>query len=52
MAATFSRGQANVRTLRDGLPPIVRPLAIPMRKPPHRINEGGDAIEGGLLAAA
>jgi hypothetical protein len=52
LPATFSRGHAYVHTLRDGLPTIVRPLDIPIRKPPLRLNEGGGAIEGGLLAAA
>jgi hypothetical protein len=52
VAATFSRDHAYVRTLRDGQPTIVPPMDIQMRKPPHRLNEGGGAIEGGLLAAA
>jgi hypothetical protein len=52
VTATFSCGHACVRTLRDGQPTIARLLDIPMRKPPHRLNEGGGAVEGGLLAAA
>ncbi len=34
VTATFSRGHAYARTLRDGQPTIVRPLDIAMRKPP------------------
>ena len=52
VTATFSRGHSYARTLRDGQPTIMRPMDIAMRKPPHRFNEGGGAIEGGLLAAA
>ena len=52
VTATFSRSHANVRTLRDGHPTIVRPMEIAMRKPPHRQYQGGGAIEGGFLAAA
>jgi len=52
VTATFSRGYAYVRTLRDGQPTIVRPMDIAMRKPLHRPRQGGGAFEGGLLAAA
>ena len=52
VTATFSRGHAYVRSLRDGQPNIARPMDIPMRKPPHRPQQGGGAFEGGLVAAA
>jgi hypothetical protein len=42
--ATLSRGHASVRTLRDGLPTIVRPMEIAMRKPPLLLHEGGGSI--------
>ena len=44
VAATLSRGHASVRTLRDGLPTIVRPMEIAMRKPPLLLHEGGGSI--------